>query len=144
MDLKKVRLEHNWSQDQLAEISGVSTRTIQRIENGNPPSMETLKALAAGFGVSVEELKNKLSSDQPGMAAQVHDDTSFRETVKDWRSFMLHTLIFMAVITWLLVLQQYFAIDQEIIGVVGLIWGAALASHLAKTVAKVTQEREAD
>lgn len=144
MDLKKVRLEHNWSQDQLAEIAGVSSRTIQRIENGNPPSMETLKALAAGFGVSVEELKSRLSSDQHGMAAEVHDDTSFKETFKDWRSFIVHTVIFMGVITWLLFLQRYFAIDPEIVGVVGLIWGAALASHLAKTVAKVTQEPEAD
>ena len=30
-DLKKMRLERHWSQDQLAEMSGVSIRTIQRI-----------------------------------------------------------------------------------------------------------------
>ena len=30
-DLKKMRLERHWSQDQLAEMSGLSIRTIQRI-----------------------------------------------------------------------------------------------------------------
>ena len=138
MDLKKIRLEHNWSQDQLAEISGVSSRTIQRIENGNPPSMETLKALAAGFGISVEQLKNRLADDQ--FIAEPSDDDSFKATFKDWRSFILHTVIFMAVITWLLVLQRHFAIDKEIIGLVGVMWGAALANHLSKTISKVTQD----
>ena len=28
-----MRLEHHWSQDQLSEMSGLSIRTIQRIEN---------------------------------------------------------------------------------------------------------------
>lgn len=136
MDLRKIRLENNWSQDQLAEITGVSARTIQRIENGNPPSMETLKALSAGLGMSVEELRNGPAADQS--ATEPSDSESFKTTFKDWRSFVLHTVIFMVVITWLLILQQYFAIDKEIIGVVGLLWGAALASHLSKTVSKVT------
>jgi transcriptional regulator with XRE-family HTH domain len=33
-DIKKIRLERHWSQEQLAEMSGLSIRTIQRIENG--------------------------------------------------------------------------------------------------------------
>lgn len=138
MDLKKIRLENNWSQDQLADITGVSTRTIQRIENGNPPSLETLKALAAGFGVSVEELKDRLAPSSQA-SAMTDDSGSFKTAFRDWRSFLLHTLIFMGVITWLLILQQYFGIDQEIVGVVALVWGAALANHLVKTVSKVTK-----
>jgi transcriptional regulator with XRE-family HTH domain len=31
-DIKKIRLERHWSQDQLAEMSGLSIRTIQRIK----------------------------------------------------------------------------------------------------------------
>jgi transcriptional regulator with XRE-family HTH domain len=30
-DIKEMRLERHWSQDQLAEMSGLSIRTIQRI-----------------------------------------------------------------------------------------------------------------
>lgn len=41
-----------WSQEQLAQLS-LSTRTIQRIENNETPSLETLGALASVFNVSV-------------------------------------------------------------------------------------------
>ena len=32
MAIKELRLEKGWSQEQLAELSNLSTRTIQRIE----------------------------------------------------------------------------------------------------------------
>lgn len=50
------RLARAWSQEQLAELSGLSVRTVQRIENGDQPSLETLSALAAVFEVSVADL----------------------------------------------------------------------------------------
>ena len=54
--IKQLRLERAWSQEQLAEISGVSSRTIQRIEQGDASSLETLKALAAAFGLTPDAL----------------------------------------------------------------------------------------
>ncbi|VDR27163.1 Predicted transcriptional regulator [Raoultella terrigena] len=51
--VKQLRLQHAWSQEQLAELAGVSVRTIQRIENGDRPGLETLSALAAVFEVNV-------------------------------------------------------------------------------------------
>lgn len=54
--VKALRLQRAWSQEQLAELASLSVRTIQRIENGEAPSLETLSALAAVFGVSVTEL----------------------------------------------------------------------------------------
>lgn len=53
---RALRLERAWSQEQLSELSGLSTRTVQRIENGERPSLETLSALAAVFEVSVSAL----------------------------------------------------------------------------------------
>jgi transcriptional regulator with XRE-family HTH domain len=49
--LKDIRLQHAWSQEQLAEISGVSVRTVQRLEKGGRGSLETMRALAAAMGV---------------------------------------------------------------------------------------------
>lgn len=141
MDLKQIRLDHGWSQDQLAEISGVSTRTIQRIENGNAPSLETLKALAAGFDLSIEELKQKLTPSQP---EAVPAGGNFKTAFKDWQSFGLHALLFVGVMTWLFLLQHYFALDHELVGFVALVWGTALASHLAKTLDKVSDKSETD
>ena len=53
---RSLRLARAWSQEQLAELSGMSVRTVQRIENGDQPSLETLSALAAVFEVSVADL----------------------------------------------------------------------------------------
>ncbi len=57
MLIQKLRLQRGWSQEQLAELSGLSTRTIQRIERGQPASVETLKALGAVFEVDFSTLK---------------------------------------------------------------------------------------
>ncbi len=53
MIVRKLRLRKGWSQDQLAELADVSVRTIQRIERGHAPSLETANALAAVFEVDV-------------------------------------------------------------------------------------------
>ncbi len=47
MLIQKLRLQRGWSQEQLAELSGLSVRTIQRLERGQPASVESLKALGA-------------------------------------------------------------------------------------------------
>ncbi len=57
MIIRKLRLDKGWSQEQLAEISGVSTRTIQRIERGKTASLESLKCLAAVFETEITDLR---------------------------------------------------------------------------------------
>lgn len=54
--LKRWREERQWSQEHLAELAGVGHRTVQRIESGEKASRETMKALAAAFGVDVMAL----------------------------------------------------------------------------------------
>jgi len=51
--IRKLRLQHGWTQDQLAEMAGLSVRTIQRLERGDVPSLETAKALASVFEVGL-------------------------------------------------------------------------------------------
>lgn len=57
--IKKLREDRGWSQEQLAEISGISVRTIQRIESGQRASLETLKCLAAVFETNIPTLKSE-------------------------------------------------------------------------------------
>jgi len=45
-----------WTQERLADESGVGIRTIQRIESGTDASLETLSMLALALRVSVREL----------------------------------------------------------------------------------------
>ncbi len=56
--VKQLRLQRAWSQEQLAELAGVSVRTIQRLENGDRPGLETLSALAAVFEINVAEFSD--------------------------------------------------------------------------------------
>ncbi|MGY8952159.1 MAG: helix-turn-helix domain-containing protein [Flavobacteriales bacterium] len=54
-----MRLERHWSQYQIAEMSGVSIRTIQRIENGENAGFDSLKSLAAVFEINIADSKKK-------------------------------------------------------------------------------------
>ena len=50
MDLRELRKEKGWSQGDLSNFTGLSVKTIHRIENGHgTPSAESAKALAAVF-----------------------------------------------------------------------------------------------
>lgn len=57
--LKKNRERLNWTQQELSDKSGISIRTIQRIESGNDPKGQTLKLLARTLGVKENELLDK-------------------------------------------------------------------------------------
>jgi transcriptional regulator with XRE-family HTH domain len=54
--LKKIRELQNLTQEELAEKSGISVRTIQRIEGGTVPKGYTLKALAKTLEIDEKEL----------------------------------------------------------------------------------------
>lgn len=54
--LRELRTARRWSQEQLASLSGLNLRTIQRLESGAKISTESLRALAAVFEVPTESL----------------------------------------------------------------------------------------
>ncbi len=59
MILKEIRLSRHLTQEQLEEISGLSVRTIQRIESGQQASLESQKCLAAALALSVDDLQQE-------------------------------------------------------------------------------------
>lgn len=60
MIVKQLREKKYWSQEQLANMTGLSLRTIQRVEAGNPASKETLKSLASVFEINISELTERV------------------------------------------------------------------------------------
>lgn len=68
--VQKLRLQRGWSQQQLAELSGLSSRTIQRIEGGQKATAESLKSLAAVFEVDFQALRSALD-ESPALSASV-------------------------------------------------------------------------
>ncbi len=59
MILKELRISRHLSQEQLAQMSGLNVRTIQRIESGKNASLESLKCLASALSVDVSTLKHE-------------------------------------------------------------------------------------
>ena len=65
--LKQLRLQKAWSQTQLAKVSGLSLRTIQRLEKTGTASLESVKAVASVYEVDTSYLQEK----QRGKTAKV-------------------------------------------------------------------------
>ena len=80
-DIKKMRLERHWSQEQLAEMSGLSIRTIQRIENGENAGLESLKSLASVFETNITD------SDKKEELEQVKKEEKHVENVKGFYAY---------------------------------------------------------
>lgn len=56
MNLKAIREQKHLTQEELAELSGLSVRTIQRIEAGQEPKGHTAKVLADKLNIDVSSL----------------------------------------------------------------------------------------
>ena len=68
--LRRLRTDRQWSQEQLAALSGLNLRTVQRLESGAKVSTESLRALAAVFELPAETLLlREPVPGQPALAA---------------------------------------------------------------------------
>jgi transcriptional regulator with XRE-family HTH domain len=130
MDLKKLRLEKGWSQEQLADISGVSARTVQRLEKGEKPGMETLKALAAAFETTCSQLQKTLNGTREHDPMKTTTKTTRSLLSYGWKGLLYHVGAFMAFITWLFILSNNFGLNIEVIPVVAIIWGGMISMHV--------------
>ncbi|MCP9292729.1 helix-turn-helix domain-containing protein [Gracilimonas sediminicola] len=68
--LKQLRESNAWSQSHLAEVSGVSMRTIQRIEKTGAVSPESAKCICAAFDIQFDELSvnDNYQKSEPSLA----------------------------------------------------------------------------
>lgn len=73
--IREKRTERGWTQQQLADICGLSLRTIQRVELHGIASLETSKALASAFEIERAELEQveleqvELNHNQPKVSS---------------------------------------------------------------------------
>ena len=86
-DIKKLRLELHWSQDQLSEMSGLSIRTIQRIENGENAGLESLKSLAAVFEINIAD------SDKKEEIEQIRKEEEYVQNLKGFYKLLAIALL---------------------------------------------------
>ena len=90
-DIKKMRLERHWSQEQLAEMSGLSIRTIQRIENGENAGLESLKSLASVFETNITD------SDKKEEIEQIRKEEEYVQNVKGFYGFLALAILSLVV-----------------------------------------------
>ena len=68
--IRRWRDERCWSQEHLADAAGIGLRTVQRIENGDKASRESVMALAAAFDVDVIALTVDAKSEAAKMVRE--------------------------------------------------------------------------
>ena len=96
--IKEIRISKGWSQEQLAQFSGLSVRTIQRIERGYNAGLESLKCIAAVFEVDVSVLqKGNFAGDELFLGANPILPV---KNVKDTANFYADELAFKIEILW--------------------------------------------
>lgn len=126
MLIHKLRLRRGWSQEQLAHLSGLSVRTIQRIENGQTPSIESLKSLASVFEMDFNELRENdmsLAHQAPSIAP---DEELALNQVREIKRFYLRLVQYAVVVAILAAVNL--ATDTRYLWFlwVALFWGLAL------------------
>ncbi len=127
MMVRKLRLQRGWSQEQLAQLSGLSIRTIQRIERGQKPGLESLKSLAAVFETDIQHLqKEPTMSDEMGYSTE--EQQAF-EQVRVIKGFYAHLTSYVLVICLLFVINL--VTHPEYIWAVwpALGWGIGIVNH---------------
>ncbi len=131
MIVRKLRLQRGWTQEQLAQLTGLSTRSIQRIERGGALSLETMNSLAAVFGVdrsiftpgetTVESsTPNPHDSPPPPGTPLRNDEAEAMEYVKGLKEFYGHVLLY---VTFVTVFGFAFGFERPMILIGAIGWG---------------------
>ncbi|OHT22556.1 DNA-binding protein [Providencia stuartii] len=122
--VKQLRLERAWSQEQLAQLSSLSTRTIQRIENNEVPSLETLSALASVFNVSVSELTSEPLPESIELDNRIAEA---KKRVKNEANLLKNIIVAITVCTIMYILNDIYTPHRNWPIWVITIWGGLLS-----------------
>ena len=136
MLIQKLRLQRGWSQEQLAELSGLSVRTIQRLERGQPASAESLKALASVFEIDFSDLK-ETEMDAP-MNHNLHPDEALALAhVRKIKAFYVHLAQYVVIVGGLAIVNLVTLPGYLWVGWVAMGWGIGVVAHGLRVFDKV-------
>ncbi|MGR5061354.1 2TM domain-containing protein [Photobacterium sp. DNB22_13_2] len=127
MIVRKLRLQRGWSQEHLSQLSGLSVRTIQRIERGQKAGLESLKSLAAVFEISVTDLQGEPEMNEKTQITS--EESKVIEQVREIKGFYSHLITYVLVIAMLFVIN--FMTDPSYIWAwwPAMGWGIGIVSH---------------
>jgi transcriptional regulator with XRE-family HTH domain len=129
MLVQKLRLKRGWSQQQLAEASGLSVRTVQRIEAGFPASTETLKSLAAVFEVDFSTLNPEPDMTSAAINPSEQQEREAFKYVRKLRRLYMHFFQYVVVIAGLAAINLIFTPRYLWVLWTAAGWGLGLSMH---------------
>ena len=132
MKIQQSRIDKGWSQEELAMHSGLSVRTIQRIENGKRASLESLKCLAAVFETNVSNLVQEKSMTSTQSPSQHYVEQAEREAisyVQNLKAFHMNWITFIIIMPFLYVLNIELNPDFLWVVIAGVGWALGIALH---------------
>ncbi len=127
MLIQKLRLQRGWSQERLAEVSGLSVRTVQRLERGQSGSVESLKALAAVFEIDFNRLKEP-AIDAAQSADVTADEALALARVRKVKAFYHHLIQSAVFIAFLAVINLMTSKYLWFVWA-ALVWGVGVFVH---------------
>jgi transcriptional regulator with XRE-family HTH domain len=128
MLVQKLRLQRGWSQQQLAELSGLNIRTIQRIEKGQEPSLESLKSLAAVFNLDFSTLKEQGMDNVISETQSAEEILAFKQ-VRKLKDFYIHLANYVLVIAVLTIVNALTTPNRWWVQWVIMGWGVGVFFH---------------
>ena len=127
MLIRKLRLDRGWSQETLADLSGLSVRTIQRLERGGNASLDSLGALAAIFEVDITTLSSETHMSKANDISE--QEREALEYVRDIKGFYSHLMAYLIAVP-VFIIADFFDntdITWYIWPIMG--WGIGVAAH---------------
>lgn len=130
--IASLRKTKGWTQEVLAEKSGISLRTIQRLESGQETSLDTLRLVAEALEVSISDLfkkdedntnKDEIERYSREVAVQMNRRKSDNELFKIGRVFFFIFIIFLSFVISLM--------PKSIQGVAGITWVGILLTSFS-------------
>lgn len=122
--IKQLREAHGWSQEHLAEVAGLSGRTVQRIEAEGNASPESRMAVAAALGVEAAALG--MEPAPAAVPAETGRPLTAQRKDRGWRH---HVVVFLLVCGGLLLFDvvQHGGVTWSKWPLLG--WGLGLLLH---------------
>ncbi|UVW27163.1 helix-turn-helix domain-containing protein [Massilia sp. H6] len=132
MSIQKMRLQRGWSQQQLADASGLSARTVQRLESGQAGSIESMKSIAAVFEVDFSTLITEpaMTNQSPSTPSTpgIEERIAFRQA-RRVRDYYLHVVIYLVANVLCIAINLLSSPERLWFVGLALFWGIGLLAH---------------
>jgi len=120
IQIKKARTAQNLTQSQLSEITGVSLRTIQRIEkNEVQPSSYSLQQIEKALSIDLKKVEDTPKEMSPQKVYNISlniNSAEMRELIEDLKKLLLkHWKIILACVIFFWVITNYTEIKSGLL-----------------------------